>query len=174
MSSAPQLLPMTAPVPQQPVFPQLNGHNRSYGDSSLHSLSDGNTLPSTNNLAHLTPQLSNLPHPASPAPHQHLPSLSTTPFSLKSSFSPLPLDPFDPMFPMPAGNTPHGSFSTFAGPAQALIPAGVPGQADNLNQVNDEAEKDPFLTLLEQWAENEHSRGGRSELDCLLNTTAEG
>jgi hypothetical protein len=29
-------------------------------------------------------------------------------------------------------------------------------------------EKDPFLSLLEQLAENEHSRGGPSELDFYL------
>jgi hypothetical protein len=29
-------------------------------------------------------------------------------------------------------------------------------------------EKDPFLSLLEQLAENEHSRGGPSELDFFL------
>lgn len=31
-----------------------------------------------------------------------------------------------------------------------------------------EGEKDPFLSLLEQLAENEHSRGGPSELDFFL------
>ena len=31
-----------------------------------------------------------------------------------------------------------------------------------------QGEKDPFLSLLEQLAENEHSRGGPSELDFFL------
>jgi hypothetical protein len=33
-----------------------------------------------------------------------------------------------------------------------------------------ETEQDPFLQLLEQLAENEHSRGGLSELDYLLSS----
>ena len=32
-------------------------------------------------------------------------------------------------------------------------------------------EKDPFLSLLEQLAENEHSQGGPSELDFFLTGT---
>lgn len=84
---------------------------------------------------------------------------------------------------MPVAHTPHGSSSrTFAPPAvaHALIPAGVPGgggQTGNAVGVgNDgaEAEKDPFLSLLEQLAENEHSRGGPSELDYYLSAAGEG
>jgi hypothetical protein len=39
---------------------------------------------------------------------------------------------------------------------------------DGSGIVTDSEEKDPFLSLLEQLAENEHSRGGPSELDFFL------
>lgn len=35
-------------------------------------------------------------------------------------------------------------------------------------------EKDPFLSLLEQLAENEHSQGGPSELDFFLTEAVDG
>ena len=35
------------------------------------------------------------------------------------------------------------------------------------------SEKDPFLSLLEQLAENEHSQGGPSELDFFLGESLE-
>ena len=68
---------------------------------------------------------------------------------------------------MSVANTTQGGFSSFAPPQQSLMQPAGHGQAGNLNQVN-EVEKDPFLTLLEQLAENEHSMGGPSELDSYL------
>lgn len=38
--------------------------------------------------------------------------------------------------------------------------------------VHTDPDKDPFLSLLEQLAENEHSRGGPSELDFFLSASA--
>ncbi|KAA6410211.1 MAG: hypothetical protein FRX48_05632 [Lasallia pustulata] len=102
MPSAPQPPPMPAPVPKHPVFPQLNGHHRSHAEPTLQTSPDAPTLSSADHLAHLTPRLSNLPNPTSPTSHQHLPSLSTTPFSLKSSFSPLPPDPTTPSSACPS------------------------------------------------------------------------
>ncbi|KAI4120387.1 MAG: hypothetical protein LQ347_007101, partial [Umbilicaria vellea] len=78
---------------------------------------------------------------------------------------------------MPVSTAPHSSFSTFVPhPAHALLHTAVTGAqaGDVLQANNNEAEKDPFLSLLEQLAENEHSRGGPSELDYYLNTAAEG
>ncbi|KAF2467100.1 uncharacterized protein BDR25DRAFT_73218 [Lindgomyces ingoldianus] len=107
------------------------------------------------------------------------PSNSTLPFSPNFSFSPLPqipgLDheptratgnpnqnanahhdssgPFDPMLSMP---TPYDQQPT-------------PGAASTSGtSVHTDPDKDPFLSLLEQLAENEVSRGGPSELDFFL------
>jgi hypothetical protein len=50
----------------------------------------------------------------------------------------------------------------------AMTPSGV-SQAGSSHTNED---KDPFLTLLEQLAENEHSRGGPSDLDFYLGDQA--
>lgn len=64
---------------------------------------------------------------------------------------------YDPMFGIP---TPHEQQRT-------------PGAASAAGSTHTDAtsEKDPFLTLLEQLAENEQSRGGPSELDFFLSGT---
>ncbi|KAF2117760.1 fungal-specific transcription factor domain-containing protein [Lophiotrema nucula] len=94
---------------------------------------------------------------------------ATLPFSPNFTFSPLPqiasLAPtpkppqdhdnaqFDPMLSMP---TPYDQQPT-------------PGAASTSGtSVHTDPDKDPFLSLLEQLAENEVSRGGPSELDFFL------
>ncbi|KAH8591273.1 fungal-specific transcription factor domain-containing protein [Bisporella sp. PMI_857] len=47
----------------------------------------------------------------------------------------------------------------------------TPGARSTGESTGGESEKDPFLSLLEQLAENEHSRGGPSELDFFLSGT---
>ena len=59
---------------------------------------------------------------------------------------------FDPMLSMP---TPYDQQPT-------------PGGASTSGSVHTDPDKDPFLSLLEQLAENEVSRGGPSELDFFL------
>ncbi|KAF2662218.1 hypothetical protein K491DRAFT_710166 [Lophiostoma macrostomum CBS 122681] len=59
---------------------------------------------------------------------------------------------FDPMLSMP---TPYDQQPT-------------PGAASTSGSVHTDPDKDPFLSLLEQLAENEVSRGGPSELDYFL------
>jgi hypothetical protein len=44
----------------------------------------------------------------------------------------------------------------------------TPGAGSTNGSVHTDGDKDPFLTLLEQLAENEHSQGGPSELDYFL------
>ncbi|KAF2809303.1 uncharacterized protein BDZ99DRAFT_26366 [Mytilinidion resinicola] len=61
---------------------------------------------------------------------------------------------FDPMFSMPTP-TPFEQQPT-------------PGAASASGSAHTDPEKDPFLSLLEQLAENEVSRGGPSELDFFL------
>ncbi|KAF2013770.1 hypothetical protein BU24DRAFT_246501 [Aaosphaeria arxii CBS 175.79] len=91
------------------------------------------------------------------------------PFSPNFVFSPLPqlasltqtptpanhdqsVTAFDPMFGVP---TPYDQQPT-------------PGGASTSGSVHTDPDKDPFLSLLEQLAENEVSRGGPSELDFFL------
>lgn len=108
-----------------------------------------------------------------------MPSLSHTPFSPPYAFSSLhaPHETYDPMFGMPqmgwatsaatpnlAGMTPHASGVGGGHGGEGMTPGG----RSNGESVGTEGEKDPFLSLLEQLAENEHSRGGPSELDFFL------
>ncbi|KAL9070642.1 MAG: hypothetical protein Q9157_005742 [Trypethelium eluteriae] len=53
---------------------------------------------------------------------------------------------------------------------QSFFPYGprTPGAASATGSTHTDAERDPFLSLLEQLAENEHSQGGPSELDYFL------
>ena len=112
-----------------------------------------------------------------------MPSLSHTPFSPPYSFSALPLpgqevgvgNGFqDPMFGMgtmgwmtPAhGTTPSHANANGNGNGNGM--GEEMGQGDRRRESESEGEKDPFLSLLEQLAENEHSRGGPSELDFFL------
>lgn len=98
---------------------------------------------------------------------------------------------YDPMFGVPPSLPPSHRASIshannpFAPPdhqpqsqpgqgQQVLTPGGRSANgsfAESLAGSNGE-EKDPFLSLLEQLAENEHSRGGPSELDFFLSSGA--
>jgi hypothetical protein len=107
----------------------------------------------------------------------HMPTLSSIPFSPPYNFS---NDSFDPMFGMPqmglsgegigmSGEGYSGDGFEYAGEGFASNqPAMTPGGRSNGESTGSREEKDPFLTLLEQLAENEHSRGGPSELDFYL------
>lgn len=64
---------------------------------------------------------------------------------------------YDPVFGMP---TPY---------EQQRTPGAASATGSNHTEAS--SEKDPFLTLLEQLAENEQSRGGPSELDFFLSGT---
>jgi len=64
---------------------------------------------------------------------------------------------YDPMFSMPSNGQMY----------DGLTPSGDSEETENGTAVNG-GEKDPFLSLLEQLAENECVRGGPSELDFFL------
>jgi hypothetical protein len=93
------------------------------------------------------------------------------PFSPSYTFN--PHDSYDPMFGMPQQNygvtDPHMQHQS---QQQILLDGSgtvmTPGAGSNSGSVGVGEEKDPFLSLLEQLAENEHSRGGPSELDFFL------
>ncbi len=121
-----------------------------------------------------------------------MPNLSQTPFSPPYHFSSLnhinQTESYDPMFGMPQmgfnysngnGMTPGASGMEHdrmgiggGGVGRGLGEMGMgeemtPG-GESTGTGGTEGEKDPFLSLLEQLAENEHSRGGPSELDFFL------
>jgi len=104
---------------------------------------------------------------------------SMLPFSPNFSFSPLPQIPNFENSGTPAPldqnpNTTHpgeSSASTFDPMLSMPTPyeqQPTPGAASASGSTHTDADKDPFLTLLEQLAENEVSRGGPSELDFFL------
>ncbi|KAF2196346.1 hypothetical protein GQ43DRAFT_262201 [Delitschia confertaspora ATCC 74209] len=96
------------------------------------------------------PQIPNLDPPASPTAADPDPSQKQGPPSNgESSAGP---GPFDPMLSMP---TPYDQQPT-------------PGAVSASGSAHTDPDKDPFLSLLEQLAENELSRGGPSELDFFL------
>ncbi|TGO78989.1 hypothetical protein BELL_0047g00120 [Botrytis elliptica] len=79
---------------------------------------------------------------------------------------------FDPMFGMPhLGNGGNFSFAGMGGTnggmmgEEGMTPG---GRSNNGSTGTSGEEKDPFLSLLEQLAENEQQRGGPSELDFFL------
>jgi len=121
-----------------------------------------------------------------------MPHLSQTPFSPPYHFSSLnhinQTEPYDPMFGMPQmgfsysngnGMTPGASGMEHdrmgiggGGVGRGVGEMGMgeemtPGR-ESTGTGGTDGEKDPFLSLLEQLAENEHSRGGPSELDFFL------
>lgn len=101
----------------------------------------------------------------------NMPTLSSIPFSPPYNFSNVSLanqeESFDPMFGMPQMGLPSNQTMqgfSFDQNQQAMTPGG----RSTGESTGSRDEKDPFLSLLEQLAENEHSRGGPSELDFFL------
>ena len=126
------------------------------------------------------PSLSSATIPFSATPFSQLP----TGFSPSFAFSPLPssnklnINPYDPTFSIPAPS----DFNTESGDSnpQPHTAASIEQQLQQQQQqltptdtgsVHTDPDKDPFLSLLEQLAENEQSRGGPSELDFFLSTS---
>jgi hypothetical protein len=102
---------------------------------------------------------------------------SQTPFSPQYNFSALSTIPqsesFDSVFGMPQMSYGYsnnnmimgGTRGGISGSGEGMTPG---GRSNGESTGTNEGEKDPFLSLLEQLAENEHSRGGPSELDFFL------
>jgi hypothetical protein len=128
-------------------------------------------------------------HPQQPNTNGNgaMPALTQTPFSPPYAFSSLhqPQESYDPMFGMPqmgwatnaatpnnlangTGMTPGANgIGGMHGGGEGMTP-GARSNGESTGTAGTEGEKDPFLSLLEQLAENEHSRGGPSELDFFL------
>ncbi|ESZ94083.1 hypothetical protein SBOR_5559 [Sclerotinia borealis F-4128] len=115
----------------------------------------------------LMPTLSQIPF--SP-PSQNQPQSYT--FSPSLSLNHTQESNFDPMFGMPhIGSGGNFSFGMIGGTSggmmgdEGMTPG---GRSNNESTGTSGEEKDPFLSLLEQLAENEQQRGGPSDLDFFL------
>lgn len=134
-------------------------------------------LPQNGLLGHDTASYSN--------DRSSIPTLSQIPFSPPSqnqpqsyNFSPsLSLNHgqesnFEPMFGMPhlggGGNFSFGGMGGTNGGMMGEEGMTPGGRSNNGSTGTSGEEKDPFLTLLEQLAENEQQRGGPSDLDFFL------
>ena len=124
---------------------------------------------------HFPPQQSNQqqtqPRPLPPTHHHSFLEPSSTPAQNVFDFS-VPFSPsFTPNLDL-ASPLPPGQSANVFGFSNEV--AQTPGAGSNFDSSTDGGvggEKDPFLSLLEQLAENEHSRGGPSELDYFLGIT---
>ncbi|KAJ5403749.1 hypothetical protein N7509_003620 [Penicillium cosmopolitanum] len=144
------------------------------------------THPSAKDLSpglhfHPSPSLQSLfPVSLNPDPTQQQPSSDH--LSLPTSFSPSAFGLSPPAFnlaegfiaPTPPSNPQYATFPFDAANASGGGAAATPGaqsQTSGSHTAGSETgpvEKDPFLSLLEQLAENEDSQGGPSELDFFL------
>ncbi|KAJ6164262.1 hypothetical protein N7470_002934 [Penicillium chermesinum] len=110
-------------------------------------------------------------------PHSFSPSafgFSPSPFMAENSFNIAPTPPSNPQyanFPFDIMKSNFDSTS-HSGPQGAhVVTPGSHSQASGSHRAPSDAgnqENDPFLSLLEQLAGNEHSQGGPSELDFFL------
>jgi hypothetical protein len=152
-------------------------HRNSHPENSL--ISPNGTLQevdqrriSDTNLGMQQPHTMLDPPPLTPFSHtSSIPNLSQTPFSPPYAFNSLnPPENFDPMFGMPQMGLGYSNGMGAAGPAirEGMTPGGRSNGENSSTTGTSGEEKDPFLSLLEQLAENEHSRGGPSELDYFL------
>ncbi|KAL4963245.1 type I 3-dehydroquinase-domain-containing protein [Aspergillus stella-maris] len=175
----PQLLyAPTLPSQPQPAH-QPNGitHHRHHSTSSSIPFSPSSTwpdIPTDPDLLSQSPGTSTL-FSTQQNPFNHLAQTQTHPSSRNQNLSlnlPLSLTttpqiqyatfPFESTpLPEPDIDSPESHQSAGAGALGAGGPPTGPGAGGN-------EEKDPFLSLLEQIAENEHSQGGPSELDFFL------
>jgi hypothetical protein len=135
-------------------------------DPALNPLSPDFPNPLTSPTATTLP-----PHTAAADENQ---TFSQNPLSPSFSFSPwqshlsLPMDPnlnhpaqFDNLFSIPGQNA----------QANAMFDQQTPGGLSANGSVNTEGDKDPFMSLLEQLAENEQTgHGGPSDLDFFLSS----
>jgi hypothetical protein len=171
--------PYSRPIPPTPTSaphpPIMHTHRPSNADTAESDPSPGDTeihLAATS-IPPFTPPLSN---GSLNPPHANGGALAL-PFSPNFSFSPLPQ--FASLAPSPVPraanlnqNQDHNSLHfdpmlSMSTPYEQQPTPGA-GSISGASVHTDPDSKDPFLSLLEQLAENEVSRGGPSELDFFL------
>jgi len=155
---------------------------------SPHTMVNGNMMHQQQHQS-MIPQSPQQPQTPFSITNGGMPTLSQTPFSPPYAFSSLNAqESYDPMLGMPNLNNSipssvHGGTGGYAGYSMegqeqsGMNDGNVNGNGQGevamtpgarSNGSTESGEKDPFLSLLEQLAENEHSRGGPSELDFFL------
>jgi hypothetical protein len=170
--------PPPLPTPTSTTHPPVIREHR----PSDAGRSETNSRPSPSDTTAANPSDSAVMSPFTPSPNQagrNLPSNNGTglalPFSPNFSFSPLPQ--FASLAPSPisrAANQVQDHSSMHFDPMLSMPtpidqqPTPGAGSTSGASVHTDPDSKDPFLSLLEQLAENEVSRGGPSELDFFL------
>ncbi|CAI7616895.1 unnamed protein product [Penicillium bialowiezense] len=100
--------------------------------------------------------------------------LSPPSFLTEASLNIAPTPPSNPQYATFPFDAAHANLNGMTQGSTALTP-GAQSQTSGTHTTNGSEggslEKDPFLSLLEQLAENEHSQGGPSELDFFLTGT---
>lgn len=175
-----------------PSTPQMPPRKRRTTDTNSVQSQDMNGIPPEAAIPSLPSSTQFSANPFSPLPNGFSPAFS---FSPLPSNSKLPSDQnYDPTFSMPAppefqaaesssggGPPEHGHHHHLTSAASGAGFADHQSQQQQQQQqmtptdtgsVHTDPDKDPFLSLLEQLAENEHSRGGPSELDFFLSASA--
>ena len=167
---------MVAPMQAAPITPMID-QDRRYTQSSLpqNLPTGGQSEDSEQNhpVTGFPSQLSTNPNFPSPF-DERIPTPNANPFSPPFAFSPMSQGSFSPVFitnPPPAncsrGSQAAGAYYEMSKQMQAVVTPGVRSLSGSTHANND-VEKDPFLTLLEELAENEYSRAGPSDLDSYL------
>lgn len=144
------------PTPTSATHPPIAGPSISTNHVDSHDPS----APSTSLPPYTPPGASNNTH-----------GLNLSSFSPNFTFSPLPQLASLAPTPGPSNSNQDNSASNFDPMLSMPTPYDqqpTPGGASTSGSVHTDPDKDPFLSLLEQLAENEVSRGGPSELDFFL------
>ncbi|KAJ5949678.1 hypothetical protein N7454_001262 [Penicillium verhagenii] len=185
----PGFYPNTRPTP--PPFPSNQSPDSERHNSASHSMANKQNHNQNHNPTSLSPTLQF--HQPSPSLSSLFPVQASVDLSpgtqdtnnhLALPFSPSAFGLSPPAFltdsalsiaPTPPSNPQYATFpfdTTHANPnATTALTPGAQSQTSGSHTGASETgslEKDPFLSLLEQLAENEHSQGGPSELDFFL------
>ena len=185
-----------------PQTPQMPPRKRRATDNNVVQAQEMSSVSSdaVNHIASALPSTIShfITNPFSPLPSGFSPAFSFSPLPSTSklnghdgpssaaehTYDPTFSIPAPPDFPIAEGSSSGGDGSGI-GPGATLIGPGatLTVSQDQLaanpqltptdsGSVHTDPDKDPFLSLLEQLAENEHSRGGPSELDFFLSAAA--
>ena len=158
---------MFSSIPQ-PIIPPKNQNQRNMNASLQSPTMSGGYKHEKSQSHHSTaPKMPRISETNIPQNDQR-PNILGNPFSSPYRFSTVPQGRFDSVTGMP--NDPNPAINNYVfDPSHAMQPALAPGdRSQSCSTHTNDTEKDPFLTLLEHLTENEHSRGGPSDLDYYL------
>ena len=153
------------PTPTSATHPPITGPSISTNHTESHDPS----APATSLPPYTPPSASNNSN--------NTQTLNLSSFSPNFAFSPLPQLASLAPTPTPGLSNPNQDNSTSHLDPMLSMPTpyeqqATPGAASTSGSAHTDPDKDPFLSLLEQLAENEVSRGGPSELDFFLSASS--